>query len=248
MSGLTHNSAGPAKGSNAKVALICVGVFVLMVAAAFAAVPFYRAFCQATGFNGAVRRARAADATRAADPVSAQTVSVRFDTNVNGVDWRFEPEQARQTVHLGENNLAFFRATNLGHTTVTGRALFNVLSPNWNASASATRPWRPARRRSSRLSTPSIPATPATATPGARARSRSPTPSFPPSSAQARASEARGAPPALRPLADGRPRGYRTSAFSSGPGAPGRPAPAGIHERLRIAKWPMKASSTTIIW
>ncbi len=42
---------------NARVALICAVVFVAMVGAAFASVPFYRAFCQATGFNGAVKRA-----------------------------------------------------------------------------------------------------------------------------------------------------------------------------------------------
>ena len=52
---------------------------------------------------------------------------MRFDTNVNGIDWRFEPEQPSQTVHLGENKLAFFRATNLGDKPLTGRALFNVL-------------------------------------------------------------------------------------------------------------------------
>jgi cytochrome c oxidase assembly protein subunit 11 len=110
-------------GRNARVALICVGVFVAMVGAAFAAVPFYRAFCQATGFNGAVRRASATGP----GPVSARTVVVRFDTNVNGIEWRFEPEQASQTVHFGENKLAFFRATNLSGRTLTGRALFNVL-------------------------------------------------------------------------------------------------------------------------
>jgi cytochrome c oxidase assembly protein subunit 11 len=108
---------------NARLALICAGVSVAMVGAAFAAVPFYRAFCQATGFNGAVRRATA-EGPRV---VSAKTVVVRFDTNVNGIDWRFEPEQASQTVHLGENKLAFFRATNLSGRTLTGRALFNVL-------------------------------------------------------------------------------------------------------------------------
>ena len=108
---------------NARLALICVGVSAAMVGAAFAAVPFYRAFCQATGFNGAVRRASAAGPSA----VSAKTVVVRFDTNVNGIDWRFEPEQASQTVHLGENKLAFFRATNLSGKTLTGRALFNVL-------------------------------------------------------------------------------------------------------------------------
>jgi cytochrome c oxidase assembly protein subunit 11 len=110
---------------NARLALICIGVFVTMVGAAFAAVPFYRAFCQATGFNGAVRRASSTDL--ASGPVSDKTVVVRFDTNVNGLAWRFEPEQPRQTVHLGENKLAFFRATNLSDRTLTGRALFNVL-------------------------------------------------------------------------------------------------------------------------
>ena len=38
-----------------------------------------------TGFNGAVRRA-SADTT---NPISDKTVVVRFDTNVNGIDWSF---------------------------------------------------------------------------------------------------------------------------------------------------------------
>ena len=62
---------------NARVALICAGVFVAMVGAAFAAVPLYRTFCQATGFNGAVRRVSAAEK----GPISDKTVVVRFDTN-----------------------------------------------------------------------------------------------------------------------------------------------------------------------
>ena len=109
---------------NARIALICGAVFVCMVGAAFAAVPFYRAFCQATGFNGAVRRGTPA----VAGPISARTIKVRFDTNVRrGLSWTFTPEQASQTVHLGENKLAFFRATNTGDRPVTGRALYNVL-------------------------------------------------------------------------------------------------------------------------
>jgi cytochrome c oxidase assembly protein subunit 11 len=123
MSALTEPPARPAGHANARLALICLGVFVIMVGAAFAAVPFYRAFCQATGFNGTVRRASAT----ASREVSAATVTVRFDTNVNGIAWRFEPVQASQIVHLGENKLAFFRATNIGNKTVTGRALYNVL-------------------------------------------------------------------------------------------------------------------------
>ena len=109
---------------NRRVALICAAVFVGMVGAAFAAVPFYRAFCQATGFNGAVKRAPA----NSTGAVSTKTITVRFDTNVrHGLPWKFEPEQASQTVHFGENKLAFFRATNLGDKPVTGRALYNVL-------------------------------------------------------------------------------------------------------------------------
>jgi cytochrome c oxidase assembly protein subunit 11 len=106
---------------NRRLALICGAVFVLMVGMAFAAVPFYRAFCQATGFNGAVKRASFAPG--AVD----QTVTVRFDANVNGMDWTFKPVQASQTVHLGAATLAFFRATNTGDKPVTGRALFNVV-------------------------------------------------------------------------------------------------------------------------
>jgi len=111
-------------GGNARVAIICGVVFVCMVGAAFAAVPFYRAFCQATGFNGAVRRSAAGNV----QPISAKTIVVRFDTNVRrGLTWRFAPEQPSQTTHLGENKLAFFRATNTGDKPVTGRALYNVL-------------------------------------------------------------------------------------------------------------------------
>jgi cytochrome c oxidase assembly protein subunit 11 len=115
------NAAPPPSRRNVRVALICLAVFAVMVGMAFAAVPFYRAFCQATGFNGAVRRASFAPGA------VAPTVTVRFDANVNGVDWKFEPVQASQTVHLGAATLAFFRATNMSDKPVTGRALFNVV-------------------------------------------------------------------------------------------------------------------------
>ena len=112
----------PGAARNARLALICAAVFALMVGAAFAAVPFYRAFCQATGFNGTARRASAAPKA-----TSEATVTVRFDTNVRGLAWRFEPAQASQIAQLGQSKLAFFRATNTGATAVTGRAVYNIL-------------------------------------------------------------------------------------------------------------------------
>jgi cytochrome c oxidase assembly protein subunit 11 len=107
--------------SNAGLGLICGVVFVAMVGMAFAAVPLYRAFCQATGFDGAARLGAAA-------PTHASTrmVTVRFDTNVRGLAWRFSPVQASQTFRLGETKLAFFKATNTGDQPVTGRAVYNV--------------------------------------------------------------------------------------------------------------------------
>ena len=108
--------------SNGRVALICAAVFVLMVGASFAAVPLYRVFCQATGFDGATRRGQAAP-TQVLD----RMMTVRFDTNVRGLPWRFTADQLSQDVHIGATNLAFFHVTNQGSQPVTGRAVFNVV-------------------------------------------------------------------------------------------------------------------------
>jgi len=116
---------GGGRLSNGALAFVLVAVFVAMVGAGFAAVPFYRAFCQATGFAGTVRRG--GPRPGAAAPVASRWVTVRFDTNVRGLAWRFAPEQASQTFHPGETKLAFFNATNTGAKPVTGRALYNVL-------------------------------------------------------------------------------------------------------------------------
>jgi cytochrome c oxidase assembly protein subunit 11 len=110
-------------GANTRVALICALVFFSMVGAAFAAVPLYRTFCAATGWNGAVKTV---GVDGKASAVSSRVVSVRFDTNVRGLSWTFEPAQGAQDVHLGEHKLAFFRATNNGSVAVTGRASYNV--------------------------------------------------------------------------------------------------------------------------
>ena len=95
------------RSAAARTALICAGVAVAMTGAAFAAVPLYRAFCQATGFDGTTRRA-----DKAAPVVLDRTIDVRFDGNVRGLAWTFAPEQTAQTVRLGATSLAFFKATN----------------------------------------------------------------------------------------------------------------------------------------
>lgn len=123
MSSTAPRSDLPPEGqrANRRVALICVGVFVAMVGAAFAAVPIYKRFCQLTGYGGTVSRAEAAP-----DKVLAQTVLVRFDTNVRTLPWTFTADQVTQKVHIGDTGLAFFKVTNTSDKVMVGRAAYNV--------------------------------------------------------------------------------------------------------------------------
>lgn len=108
---------------NRRVAIICVAALTLMVGAAFAAVPAYRAFCQVTGFDGTVRKADAAP-TQVLD----RTLLIHFDTNVRGdLPWEFEAEQNSQTLKIGETGTAFFTVTNTSDRAITGRAVYNVV-------------------------------------------------------------------------------------------------------------------------
>ena len=57
-----------------------------------------------------------------------KTVTIRFDANVApGLAWRFEPAQTTVQVRIGENTLAFYRATNLSDRPLRGTATYNVL-------------------------------------------------------------------------------------------------------------------------
>jgi cytochrome c oxidase assembly protein subunit 11 len=103
------------------VALICGVVFVAMVGAAYAAVPLYRAFCQATGYGGTVRKAETAPGQ-----VLDQKLLIRFDTNVRGLPWDFTAERTDQTVKIGETSVATFKVTNHADHPITARAVFNV--------------------------------------------------------------------------------------------------------------------------
>ena len=56
-----------------------------------------------------------------------RTIRIRFDANVDsGLPWSFEPVQQVMDVKIGEQALAFFKATNNGSTPITGTAIFNV--------------------------------------------------------------------------------------------------------------------------
>ncbi|WP_454633106.1 cytochrome c oxidase assembly protein [Bradyrhizobium cenepequi] len=108
---------------DAMVASICGFVVVLMVGAAYAAVPFYNWFCRTTGFNGTTQVATSG-------PVQgplARKIEVRFDANVApGLPWKFEPEQNEIEVKIGEVVTVYYTVTNQSARTTTAQAAYNV--------------------------------------------------------------------------------------------------------------------------
>ncbi|HEY9217105.1 MAG TPA: cytochrome c oxidase assembly protein [Phenylobacterium sp.] len=112
----------PSRRRNLQVAAICAVVLSAMVGAAYAAVPIYRVFCQMTGFDGTVRKAEAAPTE-----VLDKTLTIHFDTNVNGLPWTFKAEQTRQDIRIGETGTAFFKVTNTSDKPITGQAVYNVV-------------------------------------------------------------------------------------------------------------------------
>src|SRR3954452_3544180 len=93
-----------------------------MVGMSFAAIPLYRLFCAATGFGGTPSIGLAA-----APGASGGTIRVRFNADTNpALPWKFAPDQNDVTLPLGEQQVAFYHATNQARQPVTGMALYNV--------------------------------------------------------------------------------------------------------------------------
>jgi cytochrome c oxidase assembly protein subunit 11 len=99
-----------------------VAIVIGMTGLSFASVPLYRAFCSVTGYGGTPQIGG-----RAAPGAVSRTITVAFnaDTNPN-LPWHFVPEARSVTLKLGDQQLAFFDAKNLGSASITGVALYNV--------------------------------------------------------------------------------------------------------------------------
>jgi len=105
-----------------RVAIACLGLALLMVGAAYAAVPLYDLFCRMTGFGG-----RPLVSTLPAGEVLDREIAVRFDANVApGLNWRFVAEVPEVAVKIGETTTVLYRMTNMGSAPTTGIATFNV--------------------------------------------------------------------------------------------------------------------------
>jgi cytochrome c oxidase assembly protein subunit 11 len=107
---------------NRRFALGAVAFGIGMLALAFAAVPFYSAFCRATGYGGTPQVAKAD-----AGAEGRRTLRVAFDTNVApGLPWSFEPETDSVVVRTGKTATVFFRARNLSDQPTAANATFNL--------------------------------------------------------------------------------------------------------------------------
>jgi cytochrome c oxidase assembly protein subunit 11 len=114
-------SSGDAARRNGKTLGILLAIVAAMVVLVALTPRLYRAFCEATGFNGTTQRA-----DRAPGAVPGQ-VKVQFDANVHpGLPWRFEPEQVSVNVAPGARTKIFYYAQNLSARAITGQAVYNV--------------------------------------------------------------------------------------------------------------------------
>lgn len=123
------HSSGHQRRRDVAVAAACGAFVVLMVAAAYAAVPLYNWFCRTTGFGGTTQVSTAAPA----QPLG-RTITVRFDANVApGLPWRFVPEKNSLDVRIGEVLTVNYVVTNLAARDTVGQASYNVTPPTTGA-------------------------------------------------------------------------------------------------------------------
>lgn len=109
--------------SNRQIALQLAAIAAGMVMLAYASVPLYRLFCTVTGFGGTTQE----KPKLYTGNMRERMVTVSFDANVDPhLPWRFAPIERQVSVHIGENKLVAFRATNESNALTKATATYNV--------------------------------------------------------------------------------------------------------------------------
>nr|WP_316652921.1 cytochrome c oxidase assembly protein [uncultured Gellertiella sp.] len=108
--------------NNGAVVAMCLTFVVGMAGMSYAAVPLYRMFCAATGYNGTTKRVE-----QVSDTILDRKVTVSFDANVAaGLPWAFTADQRDITMKIGETVEADFEIQNRSDKVSVGQARFNV--------------------------------------------------------------------------------------------------------------------------
>ncbi|GFN78255.1 cytochrome c oxidase assembly protein cox11, mitochondrial, partial [Plakobranchus ocellatus] len=98
-----------------------------MLGGAYAGVPLYKVFCQATGLGGQAVRGHDTSQVETMQAVD-RPIKVRFNADVaSSMRWNFKPQQTEVTVRPGETALAFYTAKNPTDKPIIGISTYNVL-------------------------------------------------------------------------------------------------------------------------
>lgn len=122
MSQAQQNTPAEKAAAARRTALGLVAVVAGMASLAFAAVPLYNYICRVTGFAGTIEQVESAPTE-----VTDRYITVHFSASTDpALPWSFEPVQSSVRVRIGEQNIAYYRATNLTDRPVTGFSNTNV--------------------------------------------------------------------------------------------------------------------------
>ncbi|XP_078580524.1 cytochrome c oxidase assembly protein ctaG-like isoform X1 [Branchiostoma floridae x Branchiostoma japonicum] len=102
------------------------GIGVLVAGLAYACVPLYRMFCQATGLGGTVKHG--SETVAQMKPVEDRELEIRFSADTAAsMRWNFRPRQSSIKLVPGETALAFYTARNPTNQPIIGISTYNVV-------------------------------------------------------------------------------------------------------------------------
>ncbi|KAF3914244.1 hypothetical protein AA313_de0204966 [Arthrobotrys entomopaga] len=107
-----------------------ISIIVGVTGFSYAAVPFYRAICQRTGYGGTPITDQTRFTPDKLVPVDEQLhrrLRITFNGTVSdALQWKFTPQQREVRVLPGETALAFYTATNKSNEDIVGVATYSV--------------------------------------------------------------------------------------------------------------------------
>lgn len=116
------------KSRNKTVLTYVVAAGIGMIGLAYAAVPLYRLYCQASGLGGTAVAGHDTDQVATMKPVKERIIKVTFNADRHAsMQWNFRPQQNEIFVVPGETALAFYRAKNPTDKPITGISTYNVV-------------------------------------------------------------------------------------------------------------------------
>jgi len=124
--GSTENNMANETKKHTKLIVSLLITMALMFGLCFALVPFYDAFCKATGLLGKTTDQRVRiDSFTTIDPT--RTIAVEIVANVNSrLHWTFNPDIKIMNLHPGQVQTVNFFAENLMNRTVISQTIFSV--------------------------------------------------------------------------------------------------------------------------